>query len=104
MDVLTEDRCRADSKPSHMSGGTTSMKDDLIEVYCDGRGVTYCSTRDRLIRAGLATPDMFPEPTEAWRGNGPFRSPDEPLWSIQKAPRNRYKVLWSLCLSSSMED
>jgi len=77
---------------------------DLIEVYCDGRGVTYCSTRDRLIGAGLATPDMFPEATEAWRGNGPCRGPDEPLWSIQKAPRNRYRVLWSFCVTPSHED
>jgi hypothetical protein len=79
-------------------------KDDLIEVYCDGFGVTYCSTRDRLIGAGLATADMFPEPTEAWRGNGPCRLPDEPLWSIQKTTRNRYKVKWGVCVEPASEE
>jgi hypothetical protein len=80
------------------------VDNDLIEVYCDGRGVTYCSTRDRLIRAGLATSEMFPEATESWRGNGPCRQPDEPLWSIQKTTRNRYKVLWSHCVTLPSED
>jgi hypothetical protein len=81
-----------------------SAKEEPIEVYCDGFGVTYCSTRDRLISAGLATELMFPEPTEAWRGNGPYRHPDEPLWSIQKAPRHRYKVKWGLCVEPAAED
>ncbi|MCC7121118.1 MAG: hypothetical protein IT493_06135, partial [Gammaproteobacteria bacterium] len=49
---------------------------DRIEVYCDSHGVSYCSTRERLINAGLATPDMFPGPNETWRGNGPCRDPD----------------------------
>ncbi|MBI2799742.1 MAG: hypothetical protein HYX63_05560 [Gammaproteobacteria bacterium] len=77
--------------------------EEPIEVYCDAIGVTYCSTRERLIRAGLATRDMFPEATEAWRGNGPLREPDELLWSIQKTSRNRYKVLWGLCVEPASD-
>lgn len=80
------------------------INDEPIEVYCDGFGVIYCSTRDRLICAGLATAQMFPEPTEAWRGNGPCRLPDEPLWSIEKTTRNRYKVKWGLCVRSAAEE
>jgi hypothetical protein len=80
-----------------------TTKDGLIEVYCDGYGVTYCGTRDRLINAGLATAGMFPGAAETWRGNGPCRAPDEPLWSIQKTTRNRYKVKWGLCVEPAAE-
>lgn len=76
---------------------------DRIEVYCDSRGVAYCSTRERLINAGIATADMFPGPSETWRGNGPFRGPEEPLWSVQRAKRDRYKVIWGLCLESELD-
>lgn len=76
---------------------------DPIEVYCDAYGVTYCSTRERLINAGLATPEMFPDPKETWRGNGPCRDPEEPLWSVQKATRNRYKVMWGLCVQEQTD-
>jgi hypothetical protein len=72
---------------------------DRIEVYCDSHGVSYCSTRERLINAGLATSAMFPGRNETWRGNGPCRDPDEPLWSVQRAKRGRYKVIWGLCLA-----
>jgi hypothetical protein len=40
---------------------------------------------------------MFPTGGEAWRGNGSCREPHEPLWSIQRAEGNRYKVMWQLC-------
>ena len=70
---------------------------DRIEVYCDSHGVWYCSTKDRLINAGIATKFMFPVGGEAWRGNGSCREPHEPLWSIQRADGDRYKVMWGLC-------
>ena len=70
---------------------------DRIEVYCDSHGVWYCSSKERLINAALATASMFPDQAEAWRGNGPCREPNEPLWSVQRAEGNRYKVMWGLC-------
>ncbi len=70
---------------------------DRIEVYCDSHGVSYCTTKERLINAGIATEFMFPTGAEAWRGNGSCREPHEPLWSIQRLPGNRYKVMWGLC-------
>jgi hypothetical protein len=72
---------------------------ERIEVYCDSYGVAYCSTRERLINAGLATREMFPGPGETWRGNGPCRDPGEPLWSVQRTRPGRYKVIWGLCLA-----
>ena len=72
------------------------MTQSRIEVYCDSQGVWYTSSRERLIRAGLATDMMFPAETEAWRGNGIGREPDELLWSIQRLDGNRYKVMWGL--------
>ena len=71
--------------------------DDRIEVYCDSYGVWYCSTKERLINSGLATEDMFPDATEAWRGNGFCRDPSQPLWSVQKTAGKRFKVMWGLC-------
>ncbi len=79
------------------------LPDDRIEVFCDTHGVTYCSSRVRLINAGLATADMFPHSGETWRGNGPSREPDEPLWSIQRTTRNRYKVIWETCVARSTD-
>ena len=79
------------------------IPDDRIEVFCDAHGVTYCSSRERLINAGLATAEMFPVLGETWRGNGPCREPDEPLWSIQRATRNRYKVIWETCVARSTD-
>ena len=76
---------------------------DRIEVYCDSYGVWYCSTRDRLINACIATPSMFPDADESWRGNGFSRSPGEPLWSVQRTRNGRYKVMWGLCLEEQAE-
>jgi len=76
---------------------------DRIEVYCDSYGVWYCGTRERLIKAGIATRDMFPSSAEAWRGNGLCRKPEEPLWSVQRSRHNRYKVMWGLCVEHEAE-
>ena len=76
---------------------------DRIEVYCDSQGVWYSSTRDRLIGAGIATADMFPDDDESWRGNGFFRQPGEPLWSVQKAAHGRYRVMWGTCVEAETE-
>lgn len=69
-----------------------------IEVYCDSYGVSYLSTRERLVAAAIATPAMFPSAAEAWRGNGTCRAPDELLWSVQRIGDGRYKVRWGLCV------
>ena len=76
---------------------------DRIEVYCDSYGVWYCGTRMRLIRAGIATADMFPSQSESWRGNGLCREPHEPLWSVQKSGGNKYKVMWGLCVEQETD-
>ncbi len=74
-----------------------------IEVYCDSYGVWYYGTRDRLINAGIATADMFPDNSESWRGNGFYREASEPLWSVQRAGDHRYKVMWGLCVEQETE-
>jgi hypothetical protein len=71
---------------------------ERIEVYCDSYGVWYCSTRERLINTGIATRNMFPDSSESWRGNGMGRDPEEPLWSVQRSSRGRFKVMWGLCV------
>ncbi len=81
----------------------TGTMEDQIEVYCDSYGVWYCSTKERLINAGIATETMFPTDAEAWRGNGSCREPNEPLWSIQRAAGNRFKVKWGLCIEAKAE-
>ena len=74
-----------------------------IAVYCDSYGVSYESTKDRLINAGIATEDMFPSTKEAWRGNGLERDASEPLWSVQRTTNNCYKVKWGLFTEQETE-
>ena len=57
----------------------------LIVAFADENGTWYRGTRERLIEAGLATAAMFPEGSEVWRGNGPVRAGDEPLWAVSMA-------------------
>lgn len=75
-----------------------------IEVYCDSYGVAYVGSKVRLIKCGLATPSMFPDINEAWRGNGFSRKPDEPLWSVERFGSERYKVKWSLLNHTEIEN
>ena len=67
-----------------------------IKTYCDELGVWYWGSQDQLIRAGLATRDMFPDSGEHWRGNGLYRGNDEPLWSVERTDSGDYKVLWGM--------
>ncbi len=76
---------------------------DEIQVYCDSYGVWYRGTKERLINAGIATPEMFPSRQETWRGNGLCRDPGEPLWSVQKDGRTLYKVMWGLCVEAQTD-
>jgi len=73
------------------------MAKSNIRIYCNDTGVCYASTRRRLIDAGLATTDMFPEAGEAWRGNGLAREPGEPLWSVQRGRGTEFIVTWGYC-------
>lgn len=72
-----------------------------IAVHCDASGVWYSGSRERLIDAGLATRNMFPQYSEAWRGNGLRRTADEPLRSVQRSAGDRDKVTWGGCVDSS---
>lgn len=74
-----------------------------IRIYRNDRGMCYCSSRERLIAAGLATAEMFPEANETWRGNGPCREPGEPLWSVQRGPGADFIVMWGLCVEEGSE-
>ncbi|MGQ0656675.1 MAG: hypothetical protein ACT4NU_01035 [Chromatiales bacterium] len=65
----------------------------LIRVFADVHGTWYCGTKERLISAGLATAAMFPENSEMWRGNGPVREGDEPLWAVSRTTGPEYLVL-----------
>lgn len=79
------------------------MAHDPIKVYCDSHGVSYLSTRRRLISAGIATAAMFPSAHESWRGNGLCREAGEPLWSVQKIGPDHYKVMWGLCVEAQTD-
>jgi len=77
--------------------------EDLISVEFDSQGICYLSTKARLISAALATEDMFPDDNEMWRGNGPCREADEPLWSVQRIEHDVYKVMWGLCVERTTD-
>ena len=65
-----------------------------IRVFADVHGIWYCSTKERLISAGLATEAMFPEGAEVWRGNGPTRGNGDALWAVSRTNGPEYLVLW----------
>ncbi len=73
------------------------MSRSNIRIFCNDSGVCYASSRKRLIEAGLATAQMFPEGNEAWRGNGLLRDAGEPLWSVQRGSGSEYIVMWGYC-------
>lgn len=69
------------------------QRPNLIVAFVDENGTWYRGTRERLIEAGLATAVMFPEGSEVWRGNGPVRAGDEPLWAVSRTEGIEYLVL-----------
>jgi hypothetical protein len=76
---------------------------DRIKTYSNDRGVCYRASKQRLVNAGLATVDMFPERSESWRGNGLCRDPDELLWSVQRTGGRDYIVMWGVCAEAEPE-
>jgi hypothetical protein len=74
-----------------------------IRTYRRENGIYYCSSKERLIKAGLATAEMFPDEHEAWRGNGLFRRPDELLWSVQRGNGTDFIVMWGICIEEEAE-
>lgn len=74
-----------------------------IRIIRKEKGICYCSSKERLINAGLATADMFPDRNESWRGNGLFRDPDELLWSVQRGNGSDYIVMWGICTEEESE-
>lgn len=67
---------------------------NLIRTFSNEVGTWYCGTRERLIHAGLATSDMFPQGAETWRGNGPCSAPGELTWAVHRTAGTEFLVMW----------
>ena len=67
----------------------------LIRTFSNEQGTWYCGTRERLIGAGLATADMFPQGTETWRGNSICPESGEPIWAVHRTAGEEFLVMWA---------
>lgn len=67
----------------------------LIRTFSNEQGTWYCGTRERLIGAGLATAEMFPQGGETWRGNGIRPEPGEPIWAVHRTAGAEFLVMWA---------
>ena len=66
---------------------------DGIEVHATRQVVLYKGEAERLIAAGLATPEMFPA-GKVWHQSA--RKLAESSWVTRRLPDNRWSVCWFL--------
>lgn len=70
------------------------LTEDLIDTATDEHRTYFYGVRERLIRAGIAAPAMFPQGGEHWRSGGPSPDGSGPQWSVHRGCGGKYLVVW----------